>query len=759
MESTASSADRIFRFGQFELLEREGELRKNGVRIKLQEQPFRVLFELLASAGRVVTREQLQQKLWPADTFVDFDVGLNTAIRKIRQALGDDADRPHFIETSAKRGYKFLAPVSITTNPPVFVSERVTPTEPRDSRVSVQPETAGREFPPGSERRGRFYLLVAFAVIAFTVGVLWRVRWSVKHPVIEKRITANPAEAPIVTAIISPDGKYVAYVDPTGVYLRQIDGGEIRPLPQPKNFNAFPNSWFPDSTHLLVTSFNGKEKSSLWKASILGGTPQMLAYDAGGGVVSPDGSQIAFFRVALDAGVGHEEGSTQSPPVPELWLMASNGENPHKAVWATEVSGTGYVGTEVSAVSWSPSGHELAYIEHRYTASAFSSGDFFSVKTRDLITGKSEIILSDQRLGSQALCWAPDGRLLYASLTDPKSERSDYGVWAIEVDQRTGKAKGSPERVSEGMGWIGGLSVTANGKRLVVWRGNTKYQVFVSEFDKGAHHLTVPRRLTMDQNANLPTAWMPDSKSVLFLSDRNGAWKLFRQEIDQQTAEVLVEAPHMETVLPSLSADGSKILFVDAPVVNDPLIPIRLMSMSLSGGMRRMVLEDRGINHFLCARTPSSVCVFSKTVGTAFSLTAFDTERGKGRELARLEGWHNWSISPNGSHLVIVTDDHLGRLRLLSLDTGVTRDVIVKGWPLLTGIGWTADSADVLVGSWTPSGVSVILEVDMEGNAQVLLEGDSRTQVFAWAIPSPDGRYAALNSFTGENNVWMVEDF
>jgi len=759
MESTASSADRIFRFGQFELLEREGELRKNGVRIKLQEQPFRVLVELLASAGRVVTREQLQQKLWPADTFVDFDVGLNTAIRKIRQSLGDDADRPHFIETSAKRGYKFLEPVSITTNPPALLSENVTPSEPLNSRVDIQPETAGSAHPSRSERHGRLYLLAAFAILALAVGVLWRARWGVKRPVVEKRITANPAEAPIVTATISPDGKYVAYVDPTGFYLRQIDSGEIRPLPQPKNFNAFPNSWFPDSTHLLVTSFNGKEKPSLWKASILGGTPQMLAFDAGEGVVSPDGSQIAFFRYALEARVGLEGDSKQSPPVRELWLMASNGENPHKVVWPADGSGAGYVGTEVSALSWAPRGHQLAFIEHHYTASAFSAGDLFTVKTRDLITGKSEMILSDQRIGSQALCWAPDGRLLYASLTDPKSERSDYGVWAVEVDQQTGKAKGSPEPVSEGMGWIGGLSVTANGKRLVVWRGNTKYQVFVSEFDKGAHHLTVPRRLTMDQNANLPTAWMPDSKSVLFLSDRNGAWKLFRQEIDQQTAEVLIEAPHMETVLPSLSADGSKILFVDAPRVNDPLIPIRLMSMSLSSGMRRMVLEDRGINHFFCARTPSSVCVFNKFVGTAVSLTAFDTERGKGRELARLEGWHNWSVSPNGSQLVIVTDELLGRLRFLSLDTGKSRDVIVKGWPLLTGIGWTADSASVLVGSWTPSRTSVILEVDMEGNAQVLLEGDSRTQVFAWVIPSPDGRYAVLNSFTGENNVWMVDDF
>ena len=103
--------DRTFRFGLFELSEQEGELRKNGVRIKLQEQPFRVLVELVANAGKVVSREELRQKLWPVDTFVDFDVGLNTAIRKLRQALNDDADDPRYIETLAKRGYRFLAPV------------------------------------------------------------------------------------------------------------------------------------------------------------------------------------------------------------------------------------------------------------------------------------------------------------------------------------------------------------------------------------------------------------------------------------------------------------------------------------------------------------------------------------------------------------------------------------------------------------------------------------------------------------------------
>ena len=77
MGSTASRMHTVFRFGPFELSEREGELRKNGVRLKLQEQPFRILVELVANAGKVVSREELQQKLWPADTFVDFDVGLN----------------------------------------------------------------------------------------------------------------------------------------------------------------------------------------------------------------------------------------------------------------------------------------------------------------------------------------------------------------------------------------------------------------------------------------------------------------------------------------------------------------------------------------------------------------------------------------------------------------------------------------------------------------------------------------------------------
>lgn len=102
---------RIARFGVFELDLRVGELRKNGVKLRLQGQPFQVLALLLERAGDVVTREELRQKLWPSDTFVDFDHSLNTAINKVREVLGDSATSPRYVETLARRGYRFIAPI------------------------------------------------------------------------------------------------------------------------------------------------------------------------------------------------------------------------------------------------------------------------------------------------------------------------------------------------------------------------------------------------------------------------------------------------------------------------------------------------------------------------------------------------------------------------------------------------------------------------------------------------------------------------
>src|ERR1700682_2807139 len=111
MAETLSSSHRILRFGTCEVNPRSGELRKGGVRIKLHGQPFEVLAMLLERPGQVVTREELRLRLWPTDTFVNFDHGVNTAVNKLREALGDSADNPRFVETLPRRGYRLLAGV------------------------------------------------------------------------------------------------------------------------------------------------------------------------------------------------------------------------------------------------------------------------------------------------------------------------------------------------------------------------------------------------------------------------------------------------------------------------------------------------------------------------------------------------------------------------------------------------------------------------------------------------------------------------
>ena len=127
---------RLLRFSVFEADLDAGELRKNGRRIRLQEQPFQVLAALLQNAGQVVTREELREKIWPADTFVDFDHSLNTAVNKIRESLSDSASSPRFVETLARRGYRFIAPVdglSPASNRPETTpaaSFRPSPSEP-----------------------------------------------------------------------------------------------------------------------------------------------------------------------------------------------------------------------------------------------------------------------------------------------------------------------------------------------------------------------------------------------------------------------------------------------------------------------------------------------------------------------------------------------------------------------------------------------------------------------------------------------------
>ena len=129
------------RFGVFELDLRAGELRKHGLRVRLQEQPFQILAILLAHPGEVTTREELQKKLWPADTFVDFDGGMNNAVKRLREALGDSAESPRYVETIPRRGYRFIGTVNgnaLSTPPYGSLPTAKPDAKPRTSRRTLR---------------------------------------------------------------------------------------------------------------------------------------------------------------------------------------------------------------------------------------------------------------------------------------------------------------------------------------------------------------------------------------------------------------------------------------------------------------------------------------------------------------------------------------------------------------------------------------------------------------------------------------------
>lgn len=137
----AISGKRRFRFGIFEADEESGELRKQGRQLSLQGQPFQVLVMLLGRSGELVSRAEIQKKLWPDGTFVDFDHGLNTAINKIRDALDDSASTPCFVETLARRGYRFIAPVEVTEAPSSAAAQNAEPCMKPAVQGTESPET------------------------------------------------------------------------------------------------------------------------------------------------------------------------------------------------------------------------------------------------------------------------------------------------------------------------------------------------------------------------------------------------------------------------------------------------------------------------------------------------------------------------------------------------------------------------------------------------------------------------------------------
>lgn len=196
--------------------------------------------------------------------------------------------------------------------------------------------------------------------------------------------------------------------------------------------------------------------------------------NATGGSVSPDGSRIAYVP-------GPKFGS-------ELWVMDSDGANARRIALARKPDKPNLGDGWIQHVAWSPNGTRLAYVEAHLANSLGDPPQFAnSLLTSDTNGGDLQVVLKDDARLRSALWWTADGRILFAYLNNPTSEREDTGVNSISVDERTGMATAPPQPVTEGQGWIGGLSATSDGKRLVVSRGNTTRQVFITESDTGNH--------------------------------------------------------------------------------------------------------------------------------------------------------------------------------------------------------------------------------------------------------------------------------
>ena len=196
------SLEPIVRFGRFELDPRTGELRRSGVRINLPEQPFQVLATLLDRAGELVTREELRQRLWQADTFVDFEHGLNAAVRRLREALGDSAEAPRFIETLPRRGYRFIAQVtrpaaSEPELPPAMIASPIVPApgDPPTARPAAGPRVVVA-----------WTAAVAAAVVLTSGYLVWRSSARPSSPPSRQMLAVLPFEN--VTG--DPDQEYVS---------------------------------------------------------------------------------------------------------------------------------------------------------------------------------------------------------------------------------------------------------------------------------------------------------------------------------------------------------------------------------------------------------------------------------------------------------------------------------------------------------------------------------------------------------------------
>ena len=520
--SSQPAAQRLIRFGLFELDVSVGELRRQGRQIKLQDQPLQVLELLLRRPGEIVTRDELQKALWPADTFVEFDQGLNTAIKKIRLALGDSADNPRFVETIPRKGYRFIAPV-----------------EPASQQANVTPPTPRRS-------RRRFTLLWAPTVAALLLAAgVWFVRSRTAKP--EPSLVAVPLTTyPGIedTPSFSPDGTQVAFQWCPGnadqgchIYIKQV-GIEL-PFQLTNNpARDFSPAWSPDGQTIAFLRILTPTKWGLILKPQRGGRERVLEeIDVSGMGDLIGGSLLAW---APDSKWIVLPGPTEQRLYGLSLLSVETGEKRRLTVPAVEIGDC--------APAFSPDGRTLAFT--RWIA---GRNDLYVLHLAEGYKpqGEPERLALDNLINTGA-AWTADGRdIVFSSGTGNSS-----GLWRLPV-----RNLAAPRRLGFASDNASGPSVSRQGNRLAYVVNRSDTNIWRVDLRGPGGKPGSPAQFISSTKPEWDPGYSPDGKRIAFVSQRSGADEVWMCDSDGSNPVPLTSFGGAFIYGPRWSPDGGSIGF------------------------------------------------------------------------------------------------------------------------------------------------------------------------------------------------------
>ncbi|MBI3478392.1 MAG: PD40 domain-containing protein [Acidobacteria bacterium] len=581
-----AAARRVVRFGVFEVDFGTGELRKAGVKIKLQDQPFQVLAMLLERPGDLITREALQSRLWPSGTFGDFEHGLNVAVKKLRIALGDTADNPRFIETLARRGYRFVGQVDNV----VSVSSRTVTDSQSESNAAAGPSLVrtapSAKMDPQRERRGLLRWAVVVILVVAAGIALWHWWPSRPSPRVVTRFTIPlpPSDEFFMKRgglVISPDGGYLVYSATTSktkarqLYLRPLDQNEAVSIPGTDG--AIGPFFSPDGQWIAFTA--GGE---LRKVPLHGGSPITVCAKSNAlpGTWGPDGT--IFFS----------QGSAGDEEARFLMRVAATGGTP-QAITLAEKTLTEFPPRWPQVL---PTGNAILYVTGG-TWAAYS--DDATIVAQSLKTGERKVLIQGatcpRYVSTGHLVYAQGGTLLAAPFDVDRLEitgpafpvaedlwRGPGGYVAYDISRDGLLVSVNSGEMSVGnrtLNWVDRTgaalpintparqysqpSLSPDGKHIAVAIGDPLRQsdIWVLDLEQN-----VARQVTSSQAGESATAplWTPDGKRIIYASGFHGR-SLFWQAADGSgKAELLFSSslsPSGMILATSCSPDGRFLVF------------------------------------------------------------------------------------------------------------------------------------------------------------------------------------------------------